>query len=205
MRLLRRLLPDLIAILILFALPLGFFNQQTLGGKTLLPTENIYQYEPYASERAQAGAPEYPHNHLISDLVLENYQWKNFIITQLGQGEIPLWNPHQFAGIPFLAAGQHSALYPLSAIYYMMDLPSAYGWFTVVNLWLAGVFMYAFIVLGLGLRREAAMMAGVIYQFNGFVIASVVFQMMIGGIPWLPLMLLMTEFIIRQQRLMGRA
>ncbi|MCB9460900.1 MAG: oligosaccharide flippase family protein [Anaerolineaceae bacterium] len=205
MRLLRRLLPDLIAILILFALPLGFFNQQTLGGKTLLPTENIYQYEPYASERAQASAPEYPHNHLISDLVLENYQWKNFIITQLGQGEIPLWNPHQFAGIPFLAAGQHSALYPLSAIYYMMDLPSAYGWFTVVNLWLAGVFMYAFIVLGLGLRREAAMMAGVIYQFNGFVIASVVFQMMIGGIPWLPLMLLMTEFIIRQQRLMGRA
>ncbi|MAU11532.1 MAG: hypothetical protein CL607_17040 [Anaerolineaceae bacterium] len=204
MRLLRRLLPDLISILILFALPLGFFSQQTLGGKTLLPTENIYQYEPYASESAQAGAPAYPQNHLISDLVLQNYQWKNFIITQLGEGEIPLWNPNQFAGIPFLAAGQHSALYPLSAIYYVMDLPSAYGWFTVVNLWLAGVFMYAFIVLGLGLRREAAMMAGVIYQFNSFVIASVVFQMMIGGIPWLPLMLLMTEFIIRQQRLMGR-
>lgn len=203
MRLLRRLLPDFIAIVLLFALPLCFFYQQTVGGKTLIPTENIYQYEPYATYREEAGAPAIPHNHLLSDLILENYQWKHFIVEQLGEGEIPLWNPHQFAGIPFLAAGQHSALYPLSIIYYILDLPSAYGWFTVVNLWLAGVFMYAF-ARGLGLRREASILAGIIYQFNGFAIASVLFQMMIGGLPWLPLMLLMSELIIRQHRFMGR-
>src|SRR5688500_1402421 len=48
------------------------------------------------------------------------------------------------------------------------------------------------------------MLAGVIYQFCGFVLASVVFQMMIGALPWLPLMLLMAEYIVREQALFGR-
>ncbi len=200
---LRRLAPDVWLILLLFALPLGFFFPQTVGGQTLIPAENLYQYEPWASYRDGVGAPDAPHNHLVSDLVLQNYQWKSFIREQLAQGEVPLWNPHQFSGIPFLAAGQHSALYPLSAIYYTLPLPNAYGWFTVVNLWLAGVFMYAF-VRGIGVGRTGALLAGIIYQFAGFSIASVVFQMMIGGLPWLPLILLMTEFVIREQTVFGR-
>src|SRR5262245_15721289 len=99
----RRRLPDLLSIALLFALPIIMFWQQTLGGRTLLPTENLFQYEPYASYRDVARAPELPHNALLDDLILENLQWKSFIRDSLGQGEIPLWNPHQFAGIPFLA------------------------------------------------------------------------------------------------------
>ena len=203
MRRFRDLLPDIIIITLLFLLPLGFFAQQTIGGKTLIPTENLYQYEPYATYSEVVGAPDMTHNHLVSDLVLQNYQWKSFTRTQLAQGEVPLWNGHQFAGIPFLAAGQHSALYPLSIVYYTMPLPMAYGWFTVINLWLAGVFMYAF-ARGLGIGRAGSMLAGIVYQFNGFVIASVVFQMMIGGLPWLPLILLMLEFILREKPLFGQ-
>ena len=203
MRTMRQRLPDIIIITLLFLLPLGFFFQQTLGGKTLIPTENLYQYEPYRTYADVVAAPRPPQNHLVSDGVLQNYQWKAFIKAQLSAGEVPLWNPHQFAGIPFLAAGQHSALYPLSAIYYLMPLPQAYGWFTVVNLWLAGVFTYL-LGRGLGISRSGSMLAGVVYQFSGFTLASVVFQMMIGGLPWLPLILLMIEQIIRRGRLFGR-
>ncbi|MEO1288704.1 MAG: oligosaccharide flippase family protein, partial [Chloroflexota bacterium] len=203
MQALRRATPDIVIIILLFVLPLVYFFPQTLGGKTLIPTENLYQYEPYASVREVVNAPERPQNHLVSDLVLQNYQWKSFIRQQIAIGEVPLWNPHQFAGIPFLAAGQASVLYPLSVIYYVMPLTVAYGWFTVINLWLAGVFMYAF-GRGLGIGRAGAMLSGVIYQFSGMVLASVVFQMMIGGFPWLPLMLLMIEYIIRRKRVFGR-
>src|SRR5688500_17994898 len=48
------------------------------------------------------------------------------------------------------------------------------------------------------------LLAGVIYQFCGFVLASVVFQMIIGALPWLPLMLLMAEYIVREEALFGR-
>jgi O-antigen/teichoic acid export membrane protein len=194
----RRRLPELICLFVLLVLPLMMFWQQTVGGRTLIPAENLYQYEPYATYGEVVKAPAVPHNHLVSDLILENYIWKQFARQQLAQGEVPLWNPHQFAGIPFLAAGQHSALYPVSVLYYTLDLPAAYGWYTVVNLWLAGVMMLGF-VRALGLSYAGAMLAAIVYQLCGFVLASVVFQMMIGGFVWLPLMLWMIEWIIQRE------
>ncbi len=194
----RRRLPDLAIIALLFLLPLIVFWQQTLGGRTLIPAENLYQYEPYATYREQVNAPAQPYNPLVSDLVLQNFQWKSFIRQSLAEGEIPLWSPHQLGGVPFLAAGQQSTLYPFSLIYYVLPLPLAYGWFTVVQLWLAGVFMYA-LLRGLDVSRPGAALAGVVYQLSGFFIISAVFPMMIAAAAWIPLTLLMTEFIIRQR------
>ncbi len=196
--------PDLLNLLYLFALPLILFWEVTLGGRTLLPADNLYQYQPYAAYRAQLGVPEVPHNALLSDLVLQNWQWKQFIRASLASGELPLWNPYLFAGVPFLAAGQHSALYPFSLIYYILPLESAYGWFTVVQLWLAGVLMYAFL-RGIGLGRFAALIGGIAYQLNSFFIASAVFPMIIAAAIWLPFLLLMCEFSLLQRRLFGRA
>jgi O-antigen/teichoic acid export membrane protein len=199
----RRHLPDLATAALLFVLPLLLFWPQTLGGRTLLPAENLYQFEPYASYRAQAGAPEIPHNALLSDLILQNFQWKTFIRASFAAGEMPLWNPHQFSGIPFFAAGQQSTLYPLSLIYYVLPLPAAYGWFTVVQLWLAGLFMMA-LVRGIGLRRTAGAGAGIIYQLSAFFVTSAVFPMIIAAAAWLPLLLLMVENIIVSRPLLKR-
>ena len=193
----RRRIPDLLFFVVLFILPLVMFWQQTVGGRTLLPTENIYQFEPFATYKEVVSAPE-PHNKLLSDLVLENYQWKSFIRQSLSSAEIPLWNPHQFAGIPFLAAGQQSALYPFSLLYYVLPLPAAYGWFTVIQLWLAGVFMYLF-MRGLNIGRFGGAVAGVTYQLSAFFVISAVFPMIIAAAVWLPLILLMAEFIIQQR------
>ncbi|MCI0353100.1 MAG: YfhO family protein, partial [Acidobacteriales bacterium] len=197
----RRYSRDLLIIALLFMLPLIMFWQQTVGGKTLLPAENLYQWQPYAAYREQLGVPEIPHNALVSDLVLENFQWKSFIRANLAQGELPLWNPHQFSGIPFFAAGQQSTLYPFNLLYYVLPLPAAYGWFTVLQLWLAGVFMYLF-VRGLGVGRTGGAVAGITYQLSAFFVVSAVFPMIIGGAVWLPLLLLMAENIIQQRPLL---
>src|SRR5260221_9316672 len=139
MRLIRRLPRlDLLIIAGLFALPLAFFWQVTLGDKTLLPADNLYQFQPWAAYREQQGIPAVPHNSLLSDLVLENLPWKQFIRQSIANYEIPLWNPYIFAGVPFLAAGQSSALYPFSVIYYVLSLDQAYGWVTVRQVWPAG-------------------------------------------------------------------
>ncbi len=200
MSLSRRVAPDLTLILILFIAPLVMFHQQTLGSRTLLPSENLFQHLPYSAYRDVTRAPATPHNHLLSDLVLQNLQWKSFIRTQIAQGEIPLWNPHLFGGIPFFAAGQHSALYPLSIIYYVLPLSAAYGWFIVVNLWLAGAFMAGFL-RALGINRAGAGLAGIVYQLSGFLIASAVFPMIVAAAVWLPLILWMIENIARGRSL----
>jgi len=194
---------DLLIIGLLFLLPLLLFWPQTIGGRTLIPTENLYQFEPYATYREVVNAPALPHNMLVSDLVLQNYQWKSFIRAQFASGEIPLWNPHQFAGTPFMAAGQQSTLYPLSLIYYVMPLTSAYGWFTVVNLWLGGVLMFA-LMRGLHVSRFGATLSAITYQLAGMFVASAVHPMILGAVVWLPLLLLMAEFIITGRTLRGR-
>jgi len=193
---------DISIIALLFLLPLILFWPQTAGGKTLLPAENLYQWEPYHTYRAEVGAPETPHNHLLSDLVLQNFQWKSFMRDELAGGEIPLWNPHQLSGVPFLAAGQQQVVYPLSLIYYILPLSAAYGWFTMVTLWLAGMFMY-FFVRALGVSRFGATLAGITYQLCGMFIASAVFPMILGASVWLPLILQMCEYILRRRTLRG--
>src|SRR6266851_7453783 len=204
MRLIRRLpRRDLLIIAGLFALPLAFFWQVTLGDKTLLPADNLYQFQPWAAYREQQGVPAVPHNSLLSDLVLENLPWKQFIRQSIANHELPLWNPYIFAGTPFLAEGQHSALYPFSVIYYVMPLDKAYGWFTVSQIWLAGLFMYLF-MRGLGIGRFGATIAAIAYQLSGFFLASVVFQMIIAAAAWLPFLLLMVEWTIQQRALFGK-
>ncbi len=200
---LSRFAPDAAILIVLFALPLAFFWQVTLGGKTLIPADNLYQYPPFSAYRADQGVPEVPHNMLVSDLLLENYQWKTFIRRALGQGELPFWNPYIFAGVPFLAAGQHSALYPFSVLYYTLPLENAYGWFTVSQIWLAGALMYLF-MRGLKVRRVGSLFAAIVYQFSAFFIISIVFQMVIAAAAWLPFLLLMCEFTIQRRPLFGK-
>lgn len=188
-------LATLLCVVSLALLPFTLFFSVTVGNQTLIPFDNLYQWEPYRS-LAAPGAIR-PHNHLLSDLILENYAWKQFIIQSLQQGELPLWNPYLFAGVPFLAAGQHSGLYPLSILYYILPLDKAYGWFTVLNLALAGIFMFVF-MRTLGIGRAGATFAAVAYEMSGFMIVSVVFQMIIAAAAWLPLILAMCERVIRQ-------
>jgi O-antigen/teichoic acid export membrane protein len=186
----------LICVGFLLLLPLTLFLSVTAGTATILPVDNLFQWAPYQSMAASYGITQ-PQNHLLSDLILENYPWKQFILDSIRQGELPLWNPYLFGGIPFLAAGQHSALYPLSLLYYVLPLDKAYGWFTVINLGLSGVFMFIF-MRALGLSRGGATLAGVAYQLSGFMIVSVVFPMIIASAAWLPLILAMCERVIRQ-------
>jgi hypothetical protein len=198
----KRRLPDLAALSFLLCLPLILFWPVTLGSRTLIPADNLYQWQPYHAFAAEQGVSLPPQNELLSDLVLENLVWKRFIVESLRSGEIPLWNPYLFGGVPFLAAGQHSALYPLSAVFYLLPVTRAYGLFTVLQLWMAGVFMYLF-GRALRLGRFPALLAGIIYQGSAFFLVSVVFTMIIAAAAWLPLLLALLETMARKQEEKG--
>ncbi|MCJ7666857.1 MAG: YfhO family protein, partial [Anaerolineae bacterium] len=188
---------ELLIALGLFILPLLFFSLVIFGGKTLIPFDNLYSFEPWKSYVTQLGVGV-PHNLLLSDLLLENYAWKEFIREALRSRQVPFWNPYLFAGVPFLAAGQHSALYPLSIIYYIFPLAQAYGYFTVLHLFLAGLFIYIYGRV-LGLNRWSGLLAGVTYAFSLFMVVSVVWPQTIAAVTWLPLILALVELAFHAQ------
>lgn len=187
---------DLLFILALGLLPLLLYWPVTVGSQTMLPLDNLYQWAPWQAHAAATNST-IPHNSLISDLILQNYNWRQFIRESLEQRELPLWNPYILAGTPFLAKGQHLAYYPFSLLFLVLPLMKAYGWFTVSQLWLAGVLTY---VLGRvwGLRRSSAFLAGLVYQGCGFMLVSAaVFPMIIAAAAWLPLLLACIELIFQ--------
>jgi O-antigen/teichoic acid export membrane protein len=187
---------DLLVAAGFFILPLLLFGDVTLGGHTMLPVDNLFQWQPWASAATELGVHA-AHNSLISDLILENYVWKQFIRQSLAAGEIPLWNPYLFAGAPFLATGQNAAYYPFSVIFLILPLAKAYGWYTVIQLWLGGLFAYLFGRV-LRLRRPSATLMGLVFQGSGFMLVSAaVFPMIVGAAIWLPLLLLCIEMVAR--------
>ena len=190
---------DLAVVLALLLLSVLFFWRVTLGGKTLLPADNAFAWEPWRSYAADVGVTV-PHNGLLSDLYLENYAWKRFIAQSLRAKEIPLWNPYILAGTPFLAAGQHSAMYPPSLLFYVLALPAAYGWFAALHLFLAGLFTYIF-ARTLRVGRGGSALAALSFAFSGFVVIRNVFPMIIAAAVWLPLVLTAIERVVQRAEL----
>jgi len=202
-RLWSRYRADLLAAGLLLALALTLFWPQTFGGKTLLPADNLFQWEPWRSFAADQGVAQ-PHNSLLSDLILENFVWKRFILDSLRQpggltDKLPLWNPYLFAGAPFLATGQHSALHPFSLLFFVLPLAHAYGWFSALQLFLAGLFTYIFCRV-INVNRLGSLIAGITFMLSGFMVVSVVFTMIIAAAAWLPLLLAVIELIVRAEK-----
>jgi len=192
---------DLLALALIFALAILWFAPVLLPflfGKTLLPWDILYTFAPFNALRPGT----IPQNGLLADLVLENVVWKEHIRQALASGDFPLWNAQVFTGIPFLAGGQASTFYPLNILFYIFPLEAAYGWFTALQVALAGWSMYLFARV-VRLKILAALFAGVVYMFSGFLIVSVVFTMFVAAVPWLPLLLAVIEVMIRKQEEKG--
>src|SRR5947207_6056064 len=58
------------------------------------------------------------------------------------RGEVPLWNPLNNCGVPFLAQWNTIVLYPGSLFYLLLPLSWSLGVFCLVHVFLAGLGMY---------------------------------------------------------------
>ncbi|MCA1647172.1 MAG: YfhO family protein [Chloroflexi bacterium] len=188
---------DLLATAALLILPWLWFNRvllPTLTGRTLLPFDNLYAFEPWHSLRPDVQ----PYNPLISDLVLESVPWVLHTRQALAAGEVPFWNADVLSGVAFMAGGQAGVIYPFSVLLYALPVADGFGWFIALHLSLAGLGMF---MLGrtLGLRRMAALLGGVAGMFGGYFITSATFPDAISAAAWTPWLLAIVERLIRRK------
>jgi len=189
---------DLAWVGVLLVLPLLLFAPVVLGNKTLLPADVLYTIAPYNVAAESMGVTGVQ-NGLLADLILQNYPWKRFLTTALSMRELPLWDPYIFAGHPFLANGQHAGLYPLTWIFFVLPVSRAFGVFIALQLGLAGISMYIF-ARTIGANRLGAFLAGMTFQFSGFLVVSVVHPMIVAAASWLPLLLALVDLTVRRAR-----
>lgn len=109
----RSLARELAGPAFILAAALAILAPQTLGGRSIVPFDALLG-DPVFRESLKDAGVTYTQNGLVADLVFQNLAWKQFGMQELAAGRAPLWNPYLAGGLPFLAAGQHSLLYPLT-------------------------------------------------------------------------------------------
>jgi hypothetical protein len=128
------------------------------------------------------------------DFLAYNYPARVFAAVSLAAGQIPLWNPYTFNGMPFLADIQTTVFYlPCAALalFVRNGTLNAY-WLElmiVCHYVLAGVGMFS-LARSYGMKRVSALFSGLVFMLSGFMIAHAIHQQVVTLAAWFPLILM---------------
>ena len=119
-------------------------------------------------------------------------------------GDIPLWNPYMFGGLPFVGAMHGDIFYPTAWLRLILPIDIAMNLGFAVHYVLAGLFAFLFL-RSLKVSWTGALTGGLAYQLSG-VVASLVRPGHDGKLfvsALMPLILLALVMAIRQRKLEG--
>jgi hypothetical protein len=141
------------------------------------------------------------------DLVSFLFPVYRFAASSMWAGNLPLWNPHLYAGAPFLADMQTGLFYPLNQLLFWLAPSFPYKaliWMAVLHIFLAGLFMYLCLRYsepGRPLRLPAALAGAVAYMFSDLFIVHFGNLNLIAVAAWLPLVFLLFWRALRTRSL----
>lgn len=131
-------------------------------------------------------------NFVFRDFGLFGYPLAAYHRESFWRGEIPLWNPFNDCGVPFLAQWNTLTLYPGSLIYLLLPLPWSLSVFCLAHLFGAGFGMYFLARRWTG-NNFAAAVAGTAFAFNGLSLNSLMWPNDIAGLSWMPWVILTAQ------------
>ena len=174
----------------LIAAPLVLVGPALLPSRVLLPADLLVHFEPWRS--VVSAPPEAYWDPLVWDGVAQFYPWRLFAARSLRAGYLPLWNPHQFCGTPFIANGQSAVFYPPNLLFWVMPVGRAFGWSALLHLVLAGWFAYLFL-RNARVGRSGAVAGAVVWQTSSSFVAWVHLPTFMSTAIWIPLVLLLVD------------
>ena len=129
---------------------------------------------------------------VVRDFGFFAYPLAHFQRECFWRGELPLWNPYNNCGVPFLAQWNTMPLYPPALIYLLLPLGWSLSFFCLLHLFWAGLGMYFLAHRWTG-NRLAASVAGLVFAFNGFSLNLLMWPSHIATFSWMPWVVLMGE------------
>ncbi len=176
-------------------LALIYWGEVLFTAGVLLPGAMLSGFAPFGSD------PQAPWNILQWDALGQYFPWRFYAAQQLQSGVLPLWNPHQFAGAPFIANGQSAVFYPLNFPFWLAASTSgiarAFGISALLHTLLAGLGTYA-LLQNWKCSRAASLVGAVAFGFCGYLAAWIVLPTLANTASWLPLCILLLESATRQ-------
>ncbi len=137
------------------------------------------------------------------DLVGVYSFWRIFFVNSfLHFGQIPLWNPYQFSGTPFVANPSSGMFYPFNLLFFLFPTDLVFGYLFIVDIFLIGLFTYLF-ARTIKLSNWSSLISAVTMMFSGVITVRIIAGhiIILDTILWFPLLLLLYEKAIQQRSL----
>jgi hypothetical protein len=185
----RRSLSSAAPIALLAVLAALLLGPTLWGDQALLPGAQLQGMAPW-SGAAPERAANAPWNPLVWDAVAQFYPWRLFAARWIGRGTLPLWDPHQFCGTPFLANSQSALLYPVNWLIFLplgLSVTRAMALVAWLQLTLAGSLTF-FWLRGLGAGRPGSFTAGAAFMLSGFIITWLELPTFLSVACWIPVL-----------------
>jgi len=101
-----------------------------------------------------------------NDLSSQTIPWYEFGFGELRQGNLPLWNPHLFSGLPYLGGFQSALFYPPNLLYLALPMTTAVNLIIALHIALLGLFMFLW-ASRRGLHPLACFTSAALMMFSG--------------------------------------
>ncbi len=177
----KKLTPILVFIFCLFLA--SFYIYPIFSGLMLLPLDLLVSNSgpwAYASTILLK-------NSFMQDAVLQIYPWHHLVFQSLTHGVVPLWNPYQFMGMPFMAGMRQMVFYPAN-IFFVFGEVASWNILLWLQLFLSLWFFYLFI-REYNVHPLASIFGAIAYAFNSYMIGVLQFGSEGHVLLWLPCIL----------------
>lgn len=194
----KNLLPFIFVFLYIFTL-----YYPVLNSRLPIPADTIAGlYHPWRDFFSKDYPTNVPFkNFQITDPVRQQYPWRKLSVESIKKFRLPLWNPYSFSGTPLLGNFQSAPLYPLNALFLILDFNTAWSILVLLQLLLGGLFMY-FYLKNLKLQSLASAIGVLAWIGSGFFVAWQQWNTVVHTVIWLPLILLAIDKIFSEKKLL---
>jgi hypothetical protein len=184
--------PTLLAALISLALSAIMVGPALVPGRALSSADVWWFSTPWTADRP-AGLTR-PANPDLQDAAVQFQPLRVEVKRQFPHA--PLWDPWIAGGRPLLADVQSAAFSPFNVPAWVMPLQRSLAWTALLILWAATFGMYG-LARALGMRFAGALMAGVVYGLNLWLVSHLSYPHA-GVWALLPWLLWATERLVRR-------
>ncbi|HEY2989141.1 MAG TPA: YfhO family protein [Candidatus Binatia bacterium] len=133
-----------------------------------------------------------------ADVWAAYFYWRHFGFESLARGEIPLWNPFSFSGMPFVAGMESAIFYPLNFIYLFFGTAFSINLSVALHCLLGSLFTYGFAKY-VGVARAGALLAALTFAYGAPCFLRIYAGHLVGlaALVWLPLLFLSAETFLK--------
>ncbi|MGH7246092.1 MAG: YfhO family protein [Candidatus Levyibacteriota bacterium] len=191
-----------IIVTFLFAfITLLLFWKFFLRGQIPFPGDFLVAwYEPWKTNSITAnGSITIAHKPIADDVFRQLYPYKTFIAQSIKNLQLPLWNPYNGAGMPFLASMHVGVLTPFNILFAILSPPIAWGLYISIQPFLILLFTYLF-CRKIGFQKTTSIFTSIAFVFSGFVIVRFIFGEYIYTFSCLPLLLYLVECFFENEK-----